>query len=382
MRARGAPRLTDGLGVRGSRLDPSRLAGVAARVLRCRLAASIGPLSLVALGFGALLAPSCASSPGPATPPGGVEPPTRPPDRFDALVYRRPDGTPRVERAVRLPELGLEPAPRVRYVARGPEDGAPVLLLHGLGSHLGFWAEQIEPLAAAGFRVVAIDMLGFGKSDKPAAFAYDTPSMVEVVLGVMASLELDRAAVVGHSMGGQVGLRMAIDYPGRVSRLVLLAPAGLEPFSEAERAALLPLVTEAGVTGLSPEAIRTQTQLNFARWRPELEWLIEDRIAMRDFSDLPDYARAQVMSFRGLLDTEPTRAGAARLGVPTLVVYGGEDRLIPNRALHPQMSFETLVADLVENPRAQVERVEGCGHLIQLDCPSATNALMLGFLRR
>lgn len=308
--------------------------------------------------------------------------PSAPPSSFSGLYYGD-DAGPWPERKMKLrgAPLGLTTDPIMSYVELGPSSGETVLLLHGLGSYLRFWEAQLGHLSSKGFRVIALDMLGFGKSDKPEGFAADTPSMAKVIRAFVKNLELEEITLVGHSMGGQVALALAESELAALDKLVLVAPAGLEPFSAAEQQTLRGVVTKESIMAATPDKLEGQIKaLNFARWRPELDWLVEDRLAMSSFPDYEAYASAQARSFQGLLDTEPTRSGLARIEVPTLVIYGGADKLIPSGYLHPNLSFDDLLTPLVAETGAKLVKLENCGHLIQLDCPAEVNGALDQFL--
>ena len=112
---------------------------------------------------------------------------------------------------------------RVAWVEDGPADGEPVLLLHGEPSWSFLYRTVIPPLAAAGLRVIAPDLVGFGRSDKPTrpgdhSYARHVEWMRALVEGV---LDLNRVTLVGQDWGGLIGLRLAAEHPGRFARLVL-----------------------------------------------------------------------------------------------------------------------------------------------------------------
>src|SRR5688572_24786254 len=110
---------------------------------------------------------------------------------------------------------------RIAYRSGGAGNEA-VILIHGLCSMIYTWQDVFEPIAA-GRRVIALDLMGYGASDKPAGdYAFD--AQAEVVFRLMDELSIDRAAVVGNSMGGAIALRMAALRPERVTRIALLCP--------------------------------------------------------------------------------------------------------------------------------------------------------------
>jgi pimeloyl-ACP methyl ester carboxylesterase len=111
------------------------------------------------------------------------------------------------------------------YIERGTTDSPAVLLLHGfLGSTVN-WDNVIHPLAIAGFYVIAFDRPPFGLSDKSPDLDYSLKAQAALTVGLMDALHIDKAALVGHSAGGQVAAEVALLYPDRVSRLVLVDAA-------------------------------------------------------------------------------------------------------------------------------------------------------------
>jgi len=139
---------------------------------------------------------------------------------MDAL--RTPD-----ERFAGLPDFPFEPhyvaidGLRVHYLDEGPSDAAPVLLMHGEPSWCFLWRKVIPPLVAAGHRVIAPDLVGFGRSDKPAKRSdYSYARHVGWMAGVLAKLELKRITLVCQDWGGLIGLRLVAEHGDRFARVV------------------------------------------------------------------------------------------------------------------------------------------------------------------
>ena len=110
---------------------------------------------------------------------------------------------------------------RLHATTAGPRDGDPVLLIHGFPETSYEWRHQIPALAAAGYRVIAPDTRGFGKSDKPHG-RYSRKLLADDMLGLLDQLDIEQAAVVGHDWGGIIGFKLIIDHPERVSRAALM----------------------------------------------------------------------------------------------------------------------------------------------------------------
>src|SRR5688500_8936068 len=139
-------------------------------------------------------------------------------------VLRTPE-----ERFVDLPDFPYEPryatvagGLRMAYVQAGPADGRPVMLLHGEPTWSFLYRRIIPILARAGVRVIAPDLIGFGRSDKPADVeAHTYAGHVEWVRSfAFDALDLTGVTVVGHDWGGLIGLRMATEHPDRIAALV------------------------------------------------------------------------------------------------------------------------------------------------------------------
>ena len=208
---------------------------------------------------------------------------SRPPLSFQDFDYSSPEGKPwplkrlGPARHRRRPWSGERA--QVAYVELNPEGQQTVLFIHGLGSYLKFWRYQLDAFAAQGYRVIAVDLPGYGKSDKPSSFPYTMEAMADAVHELAQKLDAGKPILVGHSMGGQTTLSYAIRYPEDLKAAVLTSPAGFEKFSPKEKAwfkrvfstSLIKGATEYGIWG----SVR---QSNFERWRPELNWLVEERV--------------------------------------------------------------------------------------------------------
>lgn len=252
--------------------------------------------------------------------------------------------------------------------------GPPLLVLHGLGATKGSFLPTLAGLADD-FRVVAMDLPGFGDSDKPIGAAYDPPFFARAVTDLLDALELDRAHVAGNSLGGRIGLELGLRAPGRVGRLVLLAPS-LAWRRSRPWAPLLRLVRpELGLVQLAP--------------RPVVQGIVHRLIP----GATDGWTAAGVDEFLRAYLTPAGRAAfyaAARhiyldephgdqgfwtrlrtLEPEALFIWGRRDTLVP-------AAFARHVADVLP----QAEQLElDCGHVPQVERPAQTHAAMARFLR-
>jgi len=309
----------------------------------------------------------------------------RPPLPFEDFPYTSVDGKPWPVKTLALEgtalQLGLAVTPKIAYVELNPDGAQSVLLIHGLGSYLKFWRYQVDELAARGFRVVAIDLPGYGKSDKPGSFPYTMEAFAMVAHEVIGELGLGQTIVFGHSMGGHIAMTLALEHPDDVRALVLTSPAGFEAFSARERAWFESVVrTELFLAATEEDIWNSVRASNFARWRDDLDWLIEERVRVAKTPGFRPYVWANVLSVRGLTHTEYTRQNLGSVAAPTLIVYGTDDQLIPNPFMHGGHTRDVMEYGHRGIPGSRVAPLAGCGHSVQLDCPKEYNAAVAAFL--
>lgn len=209
-------------------------------------------------------------------------------------------------------------------------DGPPVVLLHGLFMNHRTWDGVALDLQRE-FRLVAPDFPGFGESEKPPAsrFPYDVQAFAEVVADLYAGLDLGRAQVVGHGLGGAVAITLAARHPELVSRLVLVDALCFDsPFDVRRRIALLPIVggfvlkqlwSRTTFRGFFRDVVLT------GRATPPLEKIDRYYDAFND----PASRGSALAALRATVDTRAVAALTARIAAPTLVVWGRGDRVFP-----------------------------------------------------
>ena len=256
--------------------------------------------------------------------------------------------------------------------------GAPIVFIHGLSSSMGFWERQLEVFEGQGYRVLALDLPGFGASGRPDA-PYTPPWFAEIVADWLSGLGIQRATLVGHSMGGQIAITLALAHPERVSRLVLSAPAGLERFSAGEGRWLKTYWTEGRALEADEDAIRANFHMNFSVWDEGVERLMSERVRAAGSETFRGTSVAIARSVAGMIDW-PVADHLGDVGAPSLIVFGDDDRLIPNPIFHggsPRGVGELGLAI----PQSHLEIIHGAGHVVHHDRPEAFNALVLDWLK-
>jgi pimeloyl-ACP methyl ester carboxylesterase len=250
-------------------------------------------------------------------------------------------------------------------------DGPPLLFIHGLGGIWQNWLLNI-PAFMGTHRCVAVDLPGFGLSEKPDDCSI--PGFARTVDDVCTQLGLDEPVVVGNSMGGFVGAELAVRYPTRVSKLVLVAAAGLsteylarEPLLAGARAFMV-LTARAGLRG---NGVVTRPRLR----RVALQAVVRypEKLSLPLATELVGGANAPgfINSFEALM-TYSFRDKLERIEVPTLVVWGRNDMLVP---VADAEGYAHLIG-----ANAHSVIFEDTGHLPMLERPSLFNELLRSFL--
>jgi pimeloyl-ACP methyl ester carboxylesterase len=273
-------------------------------------------------------------------------------------------------------------------VAPAQPNGRVVVLLHGRNFPGSYWAPVIKTLNDAGYRVVVPDQVGFGKSSKPAGeLHFDT--LARNTIALLDHLQIAKADIVAHSLGGMLGVRIARAYPDRINHLVLAAPIGLEDY----RLYVPPTPTEKILEHedkLTAEGYRKQLENNYSPKIPpdQITPFIDARFSIKGAAEYPRWLRAFVSSAQ-MIYREPVVHEIPLIAEPTLFIMGADDHNAPGRpnapeALRPKMGQNADLARALaaKMPNARAEVIQNAGHLVFLDAPAKFNELMLAFLAK
>jgi pimeloyl-ACP methyl ester carboxylesterase len=250
--------------------------------------------------------------------------------------------------------------------------GEPVVLLHGFGASTYSW-RKVVPTLSASHRVVAIDLNGFGYTERPKDLAsYTREGQAALILGVMDALKIDRAHIVGHSYGGGLSLFLATLHPERFRTLVLVdSSAPTYPDDRRSRLASSRPLADLFVRAVALRPIMVRRSLKASVFdaslvTPDLVKAYLDRLRIEGAED----------AFYGL--TVPRRVPGPKvqldqIRVPTLAVWGAEDQLI---------SLASSRRSVARIPGSEFVVIENCGHLPMEEKPEELLKALLPFLER
>jgi pimeloyl-ACP methyl ester carboxylesterase len=258
-------------------------------------------------------------------------------------------------------------------------EGPPLVFVHGLVGRWTHWLEQL-PLFAAEHRVIALDLPGFGDSPMPSAESISVPFYARTMEKLLASLEIDAATLVGHSMGGFTSVELAINFPQRVERLVLVSPSGLSTYRNAQNLRALSVVRRFERFAAAYNA-RLAAHADLIARRPRLRRLDPvTNLVTRHPDRLPApfvYEWTRGMDNPGFvagLEANLSYDYRKRLGevaCPTLIVWGDSDRVVTSRDA-------AVYQELIPNARKVI--YDDTGHMSMIERPAKFNALLEGFL--
>jgi len=265
----------------------------------------------------------------------------------------------------------------IAYIDRG-QGPYTLLFVHGLGTCLKSWQHNLDVLSMEN-RCIALDLPGYGKSSK-GDYPFGMKFFAEQISQFCKALELESVVLVGHSMGGQVALTLALQDSVLVKKLVLIAPAGIETFTEAETKLLKTAYTPEVVKNTATDQIRKNFVANFYQWPYDAEILYRDRLFLLETAEYDGWCRMIPKCVAGMLD-EPVFAKLGKINIPTLIIFGENDALIPNTSLHKTQS--TLqIAQLAQSsiPGSRLRLLPQAGHFVQWEQAALTNQAIREFL--
>lgn len=265
---------------------------------------------------------------------------------------------------------------RIAYVDQGQSDKI-ILFLHGLGSYIPAWKFNIQELKKY-FRCIAIDLPGFGKSDKK-IHSGTMEFYSSIVFDFLKSIGVDKINLVGHSMGGQIAINCALNFPELVDKLILIAPAGFEKFTEEEIQIIKSITTPESFLTNDINQIRANYKTSFYNFPAEAEFLIEDRMKISEDDEFFNYCATISNSISGMIE-QPIFDKLKNIKQKTLVIFGRNDSLIPNKYLHRTTTEEIAKTGCAEIPDSTLSLLDECGHFAQIEKANQVNQVIKNFL--
>lgn len=256
-----------------------------------------------------------------------------------------------------------------------------LVFVHGLASNLPVWKKNIDFLKEQ-YRCVALDLPGHGLSTK-GDFPYSITFYMETLMELLKRLRVEKPILIGHSMGGQVAIKTVLEYPDFFEKLILVAAAGLETFTIPERM-MMKQFASLNIMGSSQylKLISNVKNYFYEVGQDDLDDLIRFNSDFYTTNYQLKARRVLARSIAGMMD-EPVFSQLKNLDLPTFVIYGKNDQLIPNRFLHAIETTEQLARrgqDLI--PNSELKIYEKSGHFLQYERSQDFNIDINSFIEK
>jgi pimeloyl-ACP methyl ester carboxylesterase len=263
---------------------------------------------------------------------------------------------------------------RIRYWKKG-NSSSTILLIHGMGCSCLEWSENIDFLADHS-TVIAVDMVGFGKSDKPDGYDYSPVNQARTLIKLLGHLHVKEVHLVGNSLGGRVAIEMASILGNRAISLTLAASAGgAADAPHAMRLQTLPIIGK-----LLTKPDRIKHQVGWSSVFVDQSRLSQERIDEKFQDSLRPGAQASALAtvramidLRGFKrrDIEQLHQKIKALDAPVMIIWGDSDPLLP---VHHVATFQGLLKN------SEVHIFDQCGHAPQIEQADKFNQLLTQFI--
>jgi pimeloyl-ACP methyl ester carboxylesterase len=269
------------------------------------------------------------------------------------------------------------------YMDVAPSAGAnghTVMIFHGHNFAGFYFGPIIESLRKEGFRVIVPDQIGYGRSSKP-IIPYNFSDMARNTRAILQSLKIDKAMIIGHSMGGMLAARFAALYPDVTERIIVYNPIGLVDtrFGRAPGNVDDAYQRALGATYASVKAgLMRYVAHNEKAWTPEFETYARIRYSWTLGAEWPRLAMVQALTGQNL-SSDPVVYDWANIKAPTLA-FGGAEDVLPGTAALFQQRMKVL-ADTVPNGNGKLHLLPGLGHVPHVEAPERTITPMVAFLK-
>lgn len=277
-----------------------------------------------------------------------------------------------------LKSIKLSNDVEVAYVEAGQRNQT-LLFIHGLAGYSQIWQKNL-PTLSQDFRCIAIDLPGNGCSPYQESYEYSIRFFAATVIDFIKALNLQNVTLVGHSLGGQISIQIAANYPEIIKALVLCAPAGFETFNEMEKGFYHSSFHFFSFFSSDANSLAKSVSTSFYHYTDQADDLIENMQSL--LSRYPPHA------FRNMIEkciqamlNEPVFHLLPKIKQPTLVFFGERDVLIPNRIIHPCSTRQIAEQGMQQLLNGRLEMYAQCGHFVHWERFQEVNSTIRNFLK-
>lgn len=279
---------------------------------------------------------------------------------------------------------------KMAYIDEKPNNynGKVVLLLHGKIFNAAYWGQTIQSLLNEGFRVVAPDQIGFGKSSKPQDYQFSFHQLAYNTKAILDSLNIQKVFVLGHSMGGMLATRFALNFPEMTSKLILENPIGLEDYKILTKYITIDDSYQSELKNTAESYRKYQLTYYYDnKWKPDYEpWLN----LLAGWTLHPDYPIVawNAAQTTDMIFTQPVVYEFNKLKCPTLLIIGTRDRTAIGKErateeMKPKMGLYYELGKTTQKsiPNSILVELDNVGHLPHIEAFERFIQPLIAFLK-
>lgn len=273
-------------------------------------------------------------------------------------------------------KITLSNGSSVSYIDEGSGPNT-IVFIHGLATYGGTWVHNIEGLQSS-FRCIALDLPGNGHSEK-GDLPYSIQYYAACVYDFIQKMRLENVVLCGHSMGGQIAMTLMLNVPDAAVKMVLCAPAGFEQFNIFEKTMYRSVIGLADIFSSDESSLRNSIYNSFYKNPAQADGMIEDMVKILRSYPASTYKKMLDASIQAMMN-EPVFDSLSKIKIPTLVIFGELDALIPNKLLHPISTDQLARTAVAKMPDARLEMIPFAGHFVQWEKAERVNAAIKDFV--
>lgn len=268
----------------------------------------------------------------------------------------------------------------ISYIDEGEDGNYTFLFIHGLAGYIPIWKFQIDEFSKK-FRCLAVDLPGNGMS--PAGdYPYSVFFYAETLVRFIEKLQLKNVILCGHSMGGHISMILALRYPSLFKKIILIAPSGLETFSEAERLGMNNLMHFGNLFFSGYSQLEPTINQSFYKKNQYAGEMVNELKELINIGSVSAWNKMTMQLVRSMLN-EQVGGFIKELQVPVLILFGKKDELIPNRFVHPYLTLDSILTNALNTIKdSEGEIIPAAGHFVQIEQYSIVNDRISGFINR
>ncbi len=252
-----------------------------------------------------------------------------------------------------------------------------ILFVHGLANYAPVWKKNIEYLKSY-YRCIAIDLPGNGLSDQN-THNFGMQFFADTVFHFIQVLGLKNVCIAGHSMGGQIALTTLLKYPSCAGSLILCAPAGFEIFTAMDKAMYYSTVRMFDFISSDEQNLRSTVENSFFQQRTQAAGIIQELVLLMKTYKVSYYKRMIEACIKSMLEDQ-VNDKLHLVEQPTLVLFGRQDALIPNKLIHHTTTERVAQEGVKKMRHASLAILPDCGHFVQWEKADDVNRNIVVFL--